>query len=131
MVNRSMERLAKGFFAKKKRPVKYDIRLFDNRTYKVFLITRIPATWITSVAKYLMAKSKVNEAENLREFEVDERLHPKIVKKLKSQIKDIEIQVRADMPQFAIHTVKVDQFKYTKDGQEYRLDIILTGHYGI
>lgn len=126
-----MERVANKFFSRKKKPVKYDIRLFDNRTYKVAFKTRIPATWITSVAKYLMQKSRVSEAESLREFEVDEKLHPKIVRKLKAQIDDVAKQVQADLPKFAIHTVKVEKFKYTKENDMYRLDIELTGHYGL
>jgi len=127
---RAQEKLAKSFFSRKKKPVRYDIRLFDNRMYRVTLKTVIPASWIADVAKYLIQKSNMGEAEAMKEFEVDEKLHPKIVKRMKAQMKDIESQVSEDIPAFKMHTVKVEQFKYTKEGENYRLKIKLTGHFG-
>lgn len=126
-----MKRNAEGWFRKQKKRVDYDIRLFDNREYMLAFTTTIPANWLSGVAKYLLKKSQQSEAERLNEFEVDERLNPRIVNKLRKHLKEVEEQVRKDINTFRIHTIKVEKFNYKKNGDNYDVDIRLRGHYGV
>ena len=111
--------------------MKYDIRLYDNHNYKVGLETTIPKGWISDVANSLMKKKQAQEAQKLEEFSVDEQLHPKIVKKLTAQIDDVQKQVRQDLPNFKIHTVNVNDFKYRQQGEVYVVSILLDGYYEV
>jgi hypothetical protein len=115
-----------------KSDIKYDIRLFDNRLYKVTFQMTVPSDIITKLAGWMLAKKGVKEKVNLSEFEVDARLHGKVLKGFRETINKVEKQVMADIAGFRFVTFIVDKFVYKDIGEnKYSVTMILKGDYTI
>jgi hypothetical protein len=128
-----VKRRAEKWMSKnKKTDIKFDIRLFDNRMYSVKFNMTVPADIITKLAEWMLKRQGVKEKVNLREFEVDERLHGKVLKGFKKAIDDVERQVKKDIQSFKFITFTVEKFKYTAiDNKKYDVKMLLKGDYAI
>lgn len=116
----------------KKSDIKYDIRLFDNRTYIVKFTMLVDANVITKLAEWMIKRQGVKENVDLKEFEVDERLHGKVLKGFRKAIDDVEKQVQKDVHNFKFITFLVHKFKYIKKTEkEYEVNMVLKGDYTI
>jgi hypothetical protein len=92
----------------------------------------VPSDIITKLAGWMLAKQGVNEKVNLSEFEVDKRLHAKVLKGFGKTIDEVEKQVKKDISGFKLVTFIVEKFTYKDIGdQKYLVKMILNGDYVI
>jgi hypothetical protein len=127
-----MKRAERWMAKNKQTDINYDIRLYENRTYRVSFQMTVPSDIITKLAGWMLAKQGVNEKVNLSEFEVDKRLHAKVLKGFGKTIDEVEKQVKKDISGFKLVTFIVEKFTYKDIGdQKYLVKMILNGDYVI
>jgi hypothetical protein len=92
-----------------------------------------PAIFLTKIFESVTKAKDIN-LEVPGEFIVPAELYPRILgsKKLTKYIKQIEQQVRTDIPGFKVISteIKDNGFRYRKEGNMYKITIELQGDYG-
>ena len=114
----------------KKTDIKYDIHCFDNRQYKIDFEMSVPADIISKLAEWFIKRQGSNQKIDMNEFEVDERLYPKVLKGFRKAIDEVEKKTQKDMPGFHFITIRINRFKYNKVSEDtYRVFIVIVGDY--
>jgi hypothetical protein len=114
----------------KKTDIKYDIHVYDNRQYLVDFSMMVPADIIAKLAEWFVKKQGSNQKIDIDEFEVDERLYPKVLKGFKKAINEVELKTQKDMPGFHFVTIRIKNFKYKRAAEDvFRVFITVIGDY--
>ncbi|MFW6121187.1 MAG: hypothetical protein ACOC80_09865 [Petrotogales bacterium] len=126
-----VKRRAEKWMAKNKQSdINYDIRLFDNHTFFLDFDLIVPAGIINTLAEWFMKRKGVDAKADIDSFDVDERLHGKVLKGMRKTIQEVEKKTEKDLPGFKFITIVVDKFKYKRISQEnYGVDIKFKGDF--
>ena len=114
----------------KKTDIKYNIHCYDNRQYLIDFQMSVPSDTISKLAEWFLKRQGSNQKVDMDEFEVDERLYPKVLKGFKKAINEVEVKTQKDMPGFHFITIRIKNFKYKKVSEDtFRVYIVIVGDY--
>ena len=120
---------------REKPKMKYDIELYGDGTYKLIfsfdvkniVLKKAVESLARQQAKLYFAEEKFEELDF---FVVDERFYGVVAKRLGKVIKEVEEQVREDIPTFKIVTGKINVIAFEKLSKDlWRAKLTMEGDY--
>jgi hypothetical protein len=114
---------------RKKPNIHYDLDIGDKNDYELTLYTTLSAGRMARAANWILKKAQIQAAEPLPSFCIDERYHPKVIKRVRGAINEAELKMRKKYPDFKIVPIKVDDFIYERKGPIFQVTLKLIGSY--